>query len=177
MREELEDVVGTERAERALEASDRQPAPERPSLLSAAWSSRLLIGLLLVVALVVGAFLSLLTGSWWLLPAALAVHAVGTTLVLWFTLRLVSDVEAPSPTAAAALEARGVRDPEGELNRLVEIADGEDSGGRGPVRRLLDGEEAARAEAGDEGRGVRRQQTSWTPSSEPSRPVDRRDAR
>ena len=147
MREELEDVVGTERAERALEASDRQPAPERPSLLSAAWSSRLLIGLLLVVALVVGAFLSLLTGSWWLLPAALAVHAVGTTLVLWFTLRLVSDVEAPSPTAAAALEARGVRDPEGELNRLVEIA--RERGGRGPVRRLLDGEEEERVDRRD----------------------------
>ena len=178
MQHELEAVVGTERAERALDGDAERPGPERPGLLSAAWSSRLLIGLTLVAALVVGAFLSLLTGSWWLLGVVLVVHFVGTAVVLWFILRLVSSVEAPSPTASAALEARGVRDPEGELNRLVKRAEGQDPEASGPVRQLLGGEGGQASETGTgSGESISRQQNSWTPSSEPSSAVDRDDAR
>jgi hypothetical protein len=156
MERELAEVVGPDAAHRTLETDRAEPVPERQTLLGAAWSSRLLIGLLLVAALVVGAFLSLLTGSWWLLAVVLAVHFVGTTVVLIAVFRLLGDVEAPSATAAAALEARGVRDPEGELNRLIV--------------RAADDERDSGAEA------VRRQQASWTPG-ERSRPVDRGDAR
>jgi hypothetical protein len=178
MQHELEAIVGPERAERALDGDAERSGSERPGLLSAAWSSRLLIGLTLVAALVVGAFLSLLTGSWWLLGVVLAVHFLGTAMVLGFILRLVRNVEAPSPTASAALEARGVRDPEGELNRLVKRAEGHDPDASGPVRQLLGGEEAQGSETGTDGAdSVSRQENSWTPSSEPSRPVDRSDAR
>jgi hypothetical protein len=159
MERELAEVVGPDAAHRTVETDRAEPVPERPTLLGAAWSSRLLIGLLLVAALVVGAFLSLLTGSWWLLAAVLAVHFVGTTVVLVTVFRLLGDVEAPSATAAAALEARGVRDPEGELNRLIGRAAADEHG-----------PDDSASEA------VRRQQASWTPG-ERSRPVDRADAR
>jgi hypothetical protein len=160
MEHELSEVVGAEVARRTLEADGSEPVQPRQTLLGAAWSSRLLIGILLVAAVVVGAFLSVLTGSWWLLAAALAVHFVGTTVVLVTVFRLLGDVEAPSPTASAALEARGVRDPEGELNRLIARADDSSQ---------MDSEPGP-AEA------ARRQQSSWTPG-ERSRPVDRGDAR
>ena len=156
MQSELEEVVGPEAAERALDEDEREGPPQRQTLLAVAWSSRLLIGLLLVAALVVGAFLSVLTGSWWLMAAALAVHFVGTTVVLYTVFRLLGDVEAPSATASAALEARGIHDPEGELSRLVERAQGASANGSG--------EEATR------------QQASWTPGDR-SRPVDRGDTR
>lgn len=173
MQRELEDVVGPEAAQRALDEDEREAPRERQTLLAAAWSSRLLIGLLLVVALVVGAFLSVLTGSWWLMGAALAVHFVGTAIVLFTTLRLLGDVEAPSPTAAAALEARGVRDPEGDLNRLIDRAEGEE---RGPVRRLLSSEEDGGSAPAGSGQATRHQRAAWTPGDS-SRPVDRNDAR
>jgi membrane protein implicated in regulation of membrane protease activity len=173
---ELVEAVGPEAAQRALAEEATSPPPQRQTLLGAAWSSRLLIGLLLVVALVVGAFLSVLSGSWWLMAGALAVHFLGTAIVLVFVFRLLSDVEAPSPTASAALEARGVRDPEGELNRLIERAEGDE---RGSVRRLFAGDEiySGRSDPDDDrSRAVRRQQAAWTPG-ERSRPVDRGDAR
>jgi hypothetical protein len=173
LQRELEEVVGPEAAQRALDEDERDAPRQRQTVLAAAWSSRLLIGLLLMVALVVGAFLSILTGSWWLLAAALAVHFAGTALVLFTTMRLLGDVEAPSPTAAAALEARGVRDPEGELNRLIDRAEGEE---RGPVRRLLAGDGDDSPGPAGSGEAARRQQAAWTPG-ERSRPVDRDDAR
>ena len=131
-----------------------------------------------MAALVVGAFLSLLTGSWWLLAAVLAVHFVGTTVVLATVFRLLGDVEAPSPTAVAALEARGVRDPEGELNRLISERRRRRGGS---VRRRFEGTPATACRGFELGQpdsrvAVRRQQASWTPG-EGSRPVDRGDAR
>jgi hypothetical protein len=166
MERELAEVVGPDAAHRTVETDQAEPVPERQTLLAAAWSSRLLIGLLLVAAVVVGAFLSLLTGSWWLLAAVLAVHFVGTTVVLVTVFRLLGDVEAPSPTAVAALEARGVRDPEGELNRLIRSVDDDEA--KSTASDLEQDDSAAEA--------VRRQQASWTPG-ERSRPVDRGDAR
>ena len=170
---ELEDAVGPEAARRALQAGGgHAPRTPRP-ILAAAWSSRLLIGVLLVAAVVVGAFLSVLTGSWWLLAGAVTVHAIGTFVVLWFVFRLLADVESPSPTAAAALEARGVKDPDRELNELIARSEQVDDG---PVSRLLTedagelpDQEANRADA------TRRQQSAWTPSGDPSRPVRRSD--
>ena len=106
---ELVEAVGPEAARRALADEPTSPPPKRQTLLGAAWSSRLLIGLVLVVALVVGTFLSVLSGSWWLMAGALAVHFLGTTIVLVFVFRLLSDVEALADSLRRSRGARSTR--------------------------------------------------------------------
>ena len=166
--DELEDAVGPEAAQRAAEGYETPSGRPRP-LLAEIWSSRLLVAIFGAAAVVFGAFLSILTGSWWLLAAALLVHAAGTVLVVWLVFRVLGDVESPSPTAAAALEARGVRDPDGELNALVARTRGGDDG---RVRRLLrdDVGELPEPER-DPAASARGQQAAWTPSGGRSRPV------
>ena len=172
---ELVEAVGPEAARRALADEPTSPPPKRQTLLGAAWSSRLLIGLVLVVALVVGTFLSVLSGSWWLMAGALAVHFLGTTIVLVFVFRLLSDVEALADSLRRSRGARSTR-PGGGVNRLIERAEGDE---RGSVRRLFAGDEGSSGRSdpdNDRSRAVRRQQAAWTPG-ERSRPVDRGDAR
>jgi hypothetical protein len=69
---------------------------------------------------VVGAVVSLATGSWWALIAALGVHALGTLLVAVGAIQLTTEVEHASPQVAARLEAEGVRDADKLLSELVE---------------------------------------------------------
>ena len=66
LRHELAEAVGAEAADRALAEDDRAPA-RHGGLVATLWSNRLLIAVLLVVAIIVGAFLSVLTGSWFLM--------------------------------------------------------------------------------------------------------------
>jgi hypothetical protein len=170
--DELEDAVGAEAA-RSMEG--RLGLASQPSggpVTSVVWSNRLPIAVVGVTAVVMGGFLTLLLGGWWWLIVAVGLHALGTVAIVWLVMRLLSDVEAPSPTAAAALEARGVLDPEGELNRLIaEVADRD---GDAAVSRVL-GEDAG--EVANSGNGgaeqVARQQAAWTPSGDPSTPVGR----
>jgi membrane protein implicated in regulation of membrane protease activity len=57
------------------------------------------------VAVLVGVIAALATGSWWLLLAAMAVHAVGTIVVVGYTLRAASqDEDKPDPVTQARRE-------------------------------------------------------------------------
>lgn len=88
-------------------------------------ANRLLVGVTFAVAVVFGAILSLVTGSWWALPIACAVHAVGTVLVAALALQMTTRVEHVAPATAAALEAEGVSDPDRALSELTEELAGE----------------------------------------------------
>lgn len=52
------------------------------------------------------------------MPSLLA-HALATIAIVALALRLTSQVERPSPTTVAKLEAEGVVDPEAKLNDTV----------------------------------------------------------
>jgi acyl-CoA synthetase (AMP-forming)/AMP-acid ligase II len=147
LRGELREVVGDEAAERAERkgALDSAIEASRPKTVVGVLSaSRVMIAITLFTALIVGAVIALITGSWLFLLAALVLHAIGTVVVVATGLSLASQSEAPDPRTAAALEARGVSDPEGALNEAVRATSDDEEGG-----------EAARA---------REDQTKLTPS-------------
>ena len=99
------------------------------------WSSRLLLMIMLGVGVVLIAFLAVLTGSWWGVAGAVTVLLAVTALVVRNVLSMLGDVDAPSATERARLEAQGVRDPDRELN---ERQTGRDGGQRAaPVHRGL----------------------------------------
>jgi hypothetical protein len=65
--------------------------------------TRLLIGFTLGVALVVGAVISLATGSWWFLILAVGVHLVATVVVLGTIGSRLGEEDKPDPVTEARL--------------------------------------------------------------------------
>jgi membrane protein implicated in regulation of membrane protease activity len=64
------------------------------------------------VAVVVGAIISLATGSWWFLILAVAVHALGTTLVLSRIGSRLKEQDKPDPVTEARLAEEPAQDRE-----------------------------------------------------------------
>jgi hypothetical protein len=161
--DELRQVVGSD----AVEVPGRRPHVERErhggrtgvAVLLA--ENRLVVAMTLLAALVVGAIVSLATGSWWFLPLALGFHALGTIVVLMVVLAMTTETEHLSPSAAARLEDEGVSDPDRVFNDLVEEF--------APADRR--GDERATAAHDDPAQAAAEQRSSVTPSQEPSRPV------
>jgi hypothetical protein len=152
LRGELREVVGERAAEQGERAGALDAAEEagRPRTVTAALSqSRILIAATLFVALIVGLVVGIATGQWWWILIALAIHAIGTVVVVATTLRMTTSVESPSPTAAAALEEQGVRDPDAALTEAVRVT--------------------AEATDSDEARRVRDQQSAITPDDNDKR--------
>jgi hypothetical protein len=65
--------------------------------------TRLMIGFTFAVFLVVGAIVSLATGSWWFLILALGVHAIGTVVVLLAVGIRLTEQDKPDPVTEARL--------------------------------------------------------------------------
>ena len=66
---------------------------------------RLMIVLSAATVLVLGAILSLATGSWWFLVLALAAHAIGTLVVLAYSMsKVTEDKDKPDPVTEARIE-------------------------------------------------------------------------
>jgi type IV secretory pathway TrbD component len=125
--DELRDAVGDDAVDRAdldIEAAihdtGRTKTPETGR-------SRLL---LVVVGVLVAAIIALALQSWVVFAALLALHAIGTAIVVTTALRTTANVEKPAPTTVAMLESEGISDPEGALNRLVDQAAKTDPDGR-----------------------------------------------
>lgn len=120
--EELREAVG---ADRVVVPCDR-PHPsegevDRPTgtltYLNQNWMT-FLRGLL--IALTFGAIVALITNTWWLLPLAAGIHALGTMSVVFGSLHLTTVTEHPSPTLAAAMSEEGVTSTDEHFSRLVE---------------------------------------------------------
>ena len=140
--DELRDAVGSERVEVPEGHRPRRDVEQGDPLSAFLAGNRTLIGITLAAAIVIGALCSVITGSWWLLAVAVAVHALATLAVGFFAIRATTTVEKPSPEAVARLEAEGVPDPEKAFNdRVQEYTD------------------------------IERQEGAVTPSSDRSRPV------
>lgn len=119
--DELRAVVGSDTVEvpvdRAHAESDRHGA--RPGPWVGLIGNRLILAVTFLGALVVGAILSLITGSWWFLLLALAVHAVTTIAIVGLVIVMTRQTEHLSPSAAARLEDEGVSDPDAVFTELV----------------------------------------------------------
>jgi|GEM_PF-6269357 len=147
LRHELSEVVGDRAAERAerdgtLDKAIDAKAPK--TVLGVLSESRVLLAITLFVALIVGAVIALITGSWIFLLVALVLHAIGTAIVVATGLSLASQTESVGAGPGAALEARGVSNPDAALNQAVDAV----------------GRDSDNAEASE----VRREQTEATPS-------------
>lgn len=152
LRGELREVVGERAAAEGERAGALDAAEEagRPRTVTAALSqSRILIVAMFFVALIVGVVIGLASGQWWWILVALAVHALGTVVVVTTTLRMTASVESPGPTASAALEEEGIRDPDAALTEAVRVT--------------------AEASDSDEARRVRDQQGAITPDDNETR--------
>jgi hypothetical protein len=103
------------------------------------------------------AFLAVLTGSWWGVVGAMAVLLAMAFLVVRNVLSMLGDVDAPSATERARLEAQGVRDPDRAFNE-------QQTGHRGGRVRRLFNEDSGDASSTEE------QQSAWTPA--PSRRIE-----
>lgn len=76
---------------------------------------RLLIIAFGVLALTVGVVASLATGSWWLLGAAVGIHALGSTVVIGYAWIAASQTtDKPDPVTQARLEEERAQPPEDE---------------------------------------------------------------
>lgn len=123
--------------------------------------NRLIMAMTLLAALVVGAVVSLATGSWWFLLLALGVHALGTIVVVTLVLGMTTQTEHMSPSAAARLQDEGVADPDAVLSDLVEEYAPQDR--KGDRQETSPQEHPAQSAA--------EQRSSVTPSQEGSKPV------
>lgn len=78
--------------------------------------TRLLIGFTLGVMIVVGAIVSLATGSWWFLILAIGVHALATVIVLSTIGSRLRQQDKPDPVTEARLAEEP---PEGDRPHLA----------------------------------------------------------
>jgi hypothetical protein len=134
--EELRQVVGgdTVRVPAGRKHVERERHGARSGFVVGLASNRLALGIAFLVALVVGAILSLVTDSWWFLLLALGVLALATIAVVLGVVQLTTETEHLSPSAAARLEDEGVGDPDALFSALVEeftprTQDDDESGG------------------------------------------------
>ena len=70
--------------------------------------TRLLIGFTLAAAVVVGAIISLATGSWWFLALAVVVHGFATFMVMATIGNRLREQDKPDPVT----EARRIEEPD-----------------------------------------------------------------
>jgi hypothetical protein len=168
--EDVRAAVGGDIA-RVPEDSPRPRVPRRRSRLVATLTeNRLILIITFLMFLVVGAIVSLAVGSWWILLAVVAVHAVATVLMTAGVLQATADVERPDQATLERMEAEGVPDPEGTFNEMVEQFGGADAA-RSDAAEVIsptDNERTAGAQE-EPGRAAADQRSALTPGSLPER--------
>lgn len=120
--EEVREVVGTERAEvpRDRPHPSQGERVNRRGVTAYLGTQRPMLLGTFAGALVIGAIIALVTNTWWILPLAAGVHALGTMTVVAIVIRMTTTVEHPSPELAATLSAQGVRNPDEHFSRLID---------------------------------------------------------
>jgi hypothetical protein len=122
--DELREAVGDEAVERSDVDVDRAVREHsRRASPAEANRSRLMFVVIGAAGVIVAAAVALALESWVVLVVLLALHAIGTTIVVRTAFKATTDVEKPAPTTQALLEDEGVSDPEGALNDLVAQTD------------------------------------------------------
>lgn len=161
----------------ALEADEVQLPDERithegddhpggANFWSTLWSKRILLGMTCAMLLVVGGIVALATHAWVLLPVVFIVLVAVTLGVTYMFGETSTNVEKPSNSTLAAMEADGVPDAERLFNDHVqEFAGG---GHRSRKEQLVhhDGSKQEDSTWQTAQQAALEQQTAWTPSSD-----------
>jgi hypothetical protein len=110
---------------RAAEKAGKRKSSDQSWIASLGASGFLLVvtGASLGIALLV---LALADGNWVWLPIAVLVLVGSLAAIGYFLIDRTTELEKPSAEEVAALEAKGVRDPEGALNDELEPPQQED---------------------------------------------------
>jgi hypothetical protein len=171
--DELQQVVGAEHVEVPASAPDgrEERHGDHGPFAAALLANRVMIAISLAVLVTVGVILSLISGTWWALVAACAVHATGTLLIAGFAIHMTTEVEHVDPTTAARLQDEGVGDPDRVLTELAEqFAGGETATGAAEVVSTGSNDNRADPDA-EPARALREQRAVMTPDARRSRPA------
>lgn len=119
--EQLRATIGRDAVDvpRSRPHVERERHGGRPAVVVVLDQNRLAIAMTFLAALVVGAILSLTSGSWWFLLLALGVHAFGTLAMVALVLAMTAETEHLPPAVIARLEDEGVEDPDKLFTQLV----------------------------------------------------------
>jgi hypothetical protein len=168
--DEVRAAVGGDEVAVAEDAPRARVPRRRSRLLATLSANRLVLIITFLTLLVVGAIVSLATGSWWFLLIALAVHAIATVVMAGGILQLTTQVERPDPVTLEQMEAEGVADAEGVFNDMVAEFGGAGTA-RGTPEIVAPGRNERTAEAHDApARAAVEQRTAITPGAQPARP-------
>jgi hypothetical protein len=170
--EELREALGRDevRVPADVPPRHRERHGRRPGVLAVIAANRMLVVIALGALLIVAVAVSLATGSWWALLAAVLVHAIGTFLVAGVVLRLTTEVEHMAPSTAARLEEEGVADPDHVLSDLMEEYGGAEHA-RGVPEVISSGDNAVDTSPDrDPARAGMEQRTAMTPAGSPVEP-------
>jgi len=171
--DELRDAIGSD----TVEVDPRKPDVAHAShgghspLRAMVLDNRVVFGSGAAAVIVVGAIVALITGSWWVLAAAVVLDIVGVLATAGVILQMTTEVEHVSPSLAARMEEEGVPDPDRAFTDLVDEYSGPAEGAR--VRDVLRpgaNDRGARPED-DPAASQAEQRTAWTPASGPSEPA------
>lgn len=167
--DELREVVGSETAQVPVDRphASRGEVGHRQGALGYLNEHRFEMLRAAAITVTFGAIVALTTGTWWVLPLAAGVHALGTMLVVLTVVRMTTIVEHPSPDVAAALAEDGVSSPDGRFSQMVEefspVAE------RGADEVLSPGHNERTVPAGENpAAAAAEQSSSMTPTEDPS---------
>jgi hypothetical protein len=171
--EELREAVG---ADHVVVPSDRPHTSEgeheqQPGMLAYLNQNRLTFMRSGLIALTFGAIVALITNTWWLLPLAAGIHALGTMSVVFGSLHLTTLSEHPSPTLAAQLAEEGISSTDEHFSRLVEEFQPEPSATTAEVATPNANRRTTSAST-DPARAAAEQSGAMTPTAEPSEPAE-----
>jgi len=171
--QELREAVGAERVRvpRDTRHASQERHGEHGGLAEAFAANRILLAITFFGLLVVGAIVSLATGSWWAVVVAAVVHAIGTFVVLSTLASAARQTEHVAPTVAAKLAEEGVADPDAQLSDLVEEYSGARSG-EGSAEMVTTGENEQTADPLEQpALAATEQRTANTPAGVPTAPA------
>jgi hypothetical protein len=164
---ELQEALGTDEVTVPKDEPDRrrdEHATASPVAATLA-SNRPILIVTFLAAIVIGGIVALVTGQYWAVVVAAALHAIGTLLVAAGAIHLTTETEHVDPTIAARLEEEGVADPDRVLSELVEEFGGAREA-RGVAEVVSGGHnERTTAPEDDQPRAAVEQRTALTPSS------------
>jgi hypothetical protein len=164
--DELKEAVGDEAVDRAELDVDRAIERRPEGLRGAVSSNRLLLLVIGGAVFTAGVVASLATKNWVFFGVAIVVHALVSAVVIGTALALSTQVEKPAPTTVTALEDKGVPDPEGAMNDLVEQVSEQREGSR--FQRAATQADDTVAPTDDAAAAATGHQSASTPASEPT---------
>ena len=167
---ELRQALGTDQAavpvDRPHPSRGEQPAKGNALIYLSQNRLRIISGLF--IALTFGGIIALITDTWWLLPLAAGIHALGTMTVLAVVLGLTTVTEHPSAELAAAMSDEGVTSPDDRFSRMVaEFRPGDPGAGASGALSPRTDERSVSASL-DPARAGAEQSGAMTPTAEPS---------